>query len=386
MAANDDAARSYLNGCPDPWGTVINPFYSTRSYAECPDEAVVLESEAKAKRDATTKTATFVDVPMTYPPAGSAFPLSNYYERDAVTTVGQERLPLTFTSMHPRENSFAVTGRDVGRVRHRKNTGWCIVRCSIRVAWEPRTDPGAWKSTQYPKLWGSRRTFGITDSVSAAKYQLQTALLCDETGEHCVGADTESLQKAADGSTRARCRSAASRQHARLCRRRIPDDAAGLRGGRHKEVSAAEAGNLADVLEYATGSGQAARGGCWFAPERLRAHHCPDARAGGHGNRRPPRRDRSRRAGRARRPRGRASATRRPEGGGGSCHSPVPPVAAPVATGPTAPAAAAAAQVGTTAAAEIGFPQFGLIAGLVAAVVAGLASPVIGRRRKAGAR
>ncbi len=50
---NDPGARSFLDGCPDPHGAVINSFYSTRSYAECKPQAAALEKAAAALRHVT---------------------------------------------------------------------------------------------------------------------------------------------------------------------------------------------------------------------------------------------------------------------------------------------------------------------------------------------
>ena len=40
------------------------------------------------------------------------------------------------------------------------------------------------------------------------------------------------------------------------------------------------------------------------------------------------------------------------------------------------------AQVGTTRPTEFGFPQFGLVSGLGAALLSGFAAPVVGRTRR----
>lgn len=386
---NDKSARSFLNGCPDPYGAVINPFYSTRSYAECPEQAVALEKTAAAQRASTKTPSVFSDAPMSYPPTGSAFPLSNYYERDAVTEGTEQRSALTFTSMHPRENTLSVIGRDVGRGLTPQNTRWCSFdidsSCVGAVG-----EKGAWKSSAVPVGWGpDGTTMGITDSVSAAKYQLQTALLCDETGEHCVGADTDSLRKAAAGFDKG---SVAGIQQPSV----TPDYAAGeypmtmpvYAAVNTKKLTAAQAGTIADVLDYATGTGQqpgVVSGSLPNGYAPLTTTMLSQASVGIAALRAvtdavvPA-------AAPAAVPAAAPAPARAPQAASVPVTRPAPAAVAQPASTPAAPAAIPAAQVGTTAAAEIGFPQFGLIAGLVAAVVAGLASPVIGRRRKAGAR
>src|SRR5262245_20409482 len=68
-------ARTLLDGCPDPDRMPINPFYSTRTFVGCEDKKLALAAEATSARGGTQVPENYADLPVTYPPDGSPYPL-----------------------------------------------------------------------------------------------------------------------------------------------------------------------------------------------------------------------------------------------------------------------------------------------------------------------
>lgn len=194
----DHDAKAFLDGCPDPYGMTINPFFSTRSYAECAGQTQVLDAATQAKIDATDTPDTFTYEPATYPSDGIPFPQPGWYARDAQLDAHGEvaQLPLTLGDIHAHTNTLADAGSAAARLAYPSNTVWCPAATDVSCI--NGTDPGVWKSAAAGGQGiGQRGVFAITDAATAARYQMPTAKLCDDTGEHCVGADTTSLTKAA---------------------------------------------------------------------------------------------------------------------------------------------------------------------------------------------
>jgi len=212
---SDPDARAFLDGCPDAASndTVINPFYSTRTYAECPTNAADSAAQQLLEKDALAATAdaerapqtaanpngtllpsTYTDSVPSYPPVGGVFPQPGYYERPAVTDatgkVTQDSDSLA--NLHPGENTFDAIATDVLRGQEKSLDQWCVgsVMC-------PGVNglSGTWENGAPP--YQGVGVFGLTDGTAAALNQLPTTLLCDDSGSNCVGADNASLTAAA---------------------------------------------------------------------------------------------------------------------------------------------------------------------------------------------
>jgi hypothetical protein len=188
----DPDAKAFLNGCPDPWGHVIDPFYSTRTYEGCQSQATTLAAANKAARDSTTVSSNYVDQPLTYPPDGSPYPEPTWQTYQAA---GTNELPLTVVDWLPTVTSMTDGGRDVAIGYLPQNGNWCDPNIyDIATCGPP---PGKWNDLKIRQPTGSLGLMSITDAGTAARFQLATANLCNSDGTHCVGADAGSLRKSA---------------------------------------------------------------------------------------------------------------------------------------------------------------------------------------------
>ncbi|HEY0246797.1 MAG TPA: hypothetical protein VGC45_00925 [Gryllotalpicola sp.] len=192
-----DAARAFLHGCPDANGYVINPFFSTRTYEECLPKKDELDADAQAKIDGTQSPDTFTYGPMSYPSDSTVFPQPGWYARqpviDGLGKVKQGELSLV--DLHPHVNALADSGATAARGVYPSNSVWCDATQNISCAIGDQ--PGMWKASGATEPPASRSIIALTDTATAAKFQLSTAQLCDDSGAHCVGADGTSLRKAA---------------------------------------------------------------------------------------------------------------------------------------------------------------------------------------------
>jgi hypothetical protein len=194
-ALHDTDAASFLAGCPDPYGETINPFFSTRTYTGCEFIATKLEKAAASLRASVDTPDGYADQGLIYPPDGSPYPQPTYYQRpasDLDLTDANYQGTLTFTDAAPVYDNTLLTARQAAWYGV-PDVAWC--RTENDLSCLPR--PGRYKAVNQRTAAGSRHVVAITDSGSAAKYQLATAQLCDDDG-HCVGANTRSLQAAAD--------------------------------------------------------------------------------------------------------------------------------------------------------------------------------------------
>ncbi len=369
---SDDGARSFLDGCPDLYGTTINPFFSTRTYKECVVDGPRLEAEAKAKRDATELPEFFIDSPAMYPPDSASYPQLSWYQRDPVDVFG----PQTLNDLHPRSDYMSTTGRNTFRGVYPANTEWC----------DPTTSTGCvvagWKPANSPKQIGGRSILSVTDTATAARYQLPTAALCSDDGSACVSANAETLTRAADRFEQNPTGVGALSTEdysAGLYPVAMPVYAQVARTG----LTAAGASVFADSLSYLTGDGQRTDGTSGSLPvgyAPLTPAMAADAATAIAELRSMQPAPQTPRATASAAPAAAPPATA--QGPKAAAPQPAPVVPAAATPGPSTPVAAPPATA-TTGRTEIGFPQYGLVAGLAAALLAGLIAPVLGRRRKA---
>ena len=185
---NNQSARAFLEGCPDPSGMVINPFYSMRTYDSCEDRAAQLDAVAKQKIADTKKPGSFTYAAPVYPSDSAPYPQQYWTEKPAVMladgkTVDQPAL--TVGDQYARVLDMAAAAQNTVRAQPASVTEWCA-DCS----------PPAFKAV--PRQgFGSRSVISITDAASAAKFQLPTAQLCSSDGTACVAANSASLATAA---------------------------------------------------------------------------------------------------------------------------------------------------------------------------------------------
>jgi hypothetical protein len=184
----DSDAAAFLNGCPDEDGMTINPFYSTRTYVGCEDQRMQLRAQADTDLYQTEKPSTYADLPLSYPPNGTPYPVPTWQEYAT-----QGRTPQTVIDRMPPVNDMALAGRDVAIGYVPANSVWCAT--DQDASCQPA--PGKWKDPKTRQRSAALGVMAITDSATAARFQLPTANLCDSDGEHCVGAGSASLAKAA---------------------------------------------------------------------------------------------------------------------------------------------------------------------------------------------
>jgi hypothetical protein len=184
----DPDGRAFLNGCPDPDGLVINPFYSTRTYQGCEDQRSVLAAQADADRKDTPTPASYANLAISYPPDGSPFPLPGWQEADI-----DGNPPYSVYDFLPRVDSMPVAGRDVAIGYVPRNSNLCLTVLDTSCA----PAPGKWTDPKNRQAGDRLGAMAITTAATAARFQLPTAQLCDSAGTHCVGADVSSLTKAA---------------------------------------------------------------------------------------------------------------------------------------------------------------------------------------------
>ncbi|SKA81311.1 hypothetical protein SAMN06295879_0309 [Agreia bicolorata] len=375
----DADGKSFLNGCPDADGITVNPWYSTRSYDGCQADAARLEVAAAAKRDATVTPTGFArDKAASYPPSASAYPQSLFAESTPVGSPDSPESyvgPATMVDLYPSYADQAATAR-VGFRSQPSRGSWCtnLDGGCFPSRWKPTVDLTA---TQ-----GTRTTIVVTDSANAARYQLPTATLCDDAGTHCVGATSQSLQKAVDAFGQAApgaVRTAPA----------VPDYAGGAypltnvvyAAAGTAKLTTTQAAAYAGMLDFITTTGQTPgqqtgqlKPG--FAP--LTATLSADAAASVAALR-------SFQPAATTKPAAATAAKPAAVTAGPVVPKTVAPPAASVAAPTTPSPASTAAPVagGITPITEVGFPQFGLVGGLAAALGAGLFAPVLARRRKA---
>ena len=188
----DPEAEAFLNGCPDPDGMIINPFYSTRTYEGCDARKQELSAQADADRAATTKSKNYADSVLVYPPAGSPYPLIGWQDFDR-----GEGLIFTTVDKIPPVDSMITAGREVARGHVPANDfdNPCYSSADPATCGPP---PGKFPAVKERQAPGLLNIAAITDTATAARWRVPTASLCDAEGTACVGADATSLRRAAD--------------------------------------------------------------------------------------------------------------------------------------------------------------------------------------------
>jgi hypothetical protein len=186
----DPEAKAFLDGCPDDDDMVVNPFYSTRTYEGCEDQKTALAAQADADRAATTTPSTYVDQALTYPPDGSPYPLPGWQE----TAPGNDTPTYTVFDWLARADSMPQAGRDTAIGYMPTNSDLCLTVNDVSCV----PAPGKWRDPKTRQSGDQLGLMAVTDSSTAAAFQLPTAQLCDDDGTHCVGADAGSLTAAAD--------------------------------------------------------------------------------------------------------------------------------------------------------------------------------------------
>lgn len=200
---SDPDGASFLGGCPDPYGNVINPFYSTRTYKGCESKKAELEQKARSLIKNTNTPSVYFDAPMTYPSDNTSFPMPAWQQvRSTKLDVNtgaisyDDTIPAIYNSDHlMRYEGLPTVARNVARAQG-KTLSWCDK--TLDSSCDPQNgDAGMWKNTTTPpQLIGSRSKFGLTDSANAARYGLKTALICKGTDRNsCIGANIETMQR-----------------------------------------------------------------------------------------------------------------------------------------------------------------------------------------------
>lgn len=398
---NDPDAKAFLDGCPDSasGGSVINPFYSARTYTECSSQASALDATAQQEIDETQSPgadAGFQYVKPSYPPTDVPFPEPGYYQRDPVTDGLAQTTALTLANLHPRLATLGDVGVDVAHYLEPDDDAWCLEQTNPSCTSGPGTS-GEWVQGESSGRLTST-VLGLTDTSTAAQYQGTTAELCDDSG-NCVGPNTASLTAAAAQFT-APANANAPQPSA------VQDEKGGaypLTLPVYAEVNTAglapaDAKTLATVIGFITGPGQtpgfdpgnlpvgfapitaSEKAAAQAAVQKLDAlaarHTAARATASGGGTGRaqslPPQR-RGFAGGSGAKPRAAAvpkaaEAVSARGGAGGAVSNPQ-----------------ALAAFGRTPSIAAWFPEFGLFTGLAGALVAGIAAPIVGRRRRGGA-
>jgi hypothetical protein len=218
---SDPEAKAFLDGCPDAAAkidghpTVINPYFSTGTYAECRSQAGQLRKTADqeiaetAARYRTYANAAAADLahivplpqtfdytykysPVTYSFSNPQFPLPAWYvlPTNGGTTFGWIT-ENTSANLHAEENSLANVGTDIAN----GDPPWLVSWCDITVDGTCTSGYGTYGKWKAVSASYFNPVMGVTDAPAAAQFQTVTAQLCDDHA-HCVGADTQSLLKA----------------------------------------------------------------------------------------------------------------------------------------------------------------------------------------------
>jgi hypothetical protein len=152
---SDPAAVDFLNGKPDPWGMTVNPWSST--------DASVNKTGA----------------PLTLP--REDFPKADPVEQAATSSAG----PVNLVTWRPYVNDF-----DSGAYLTLRGDG------QILGAWDPTNMPPKYGKADR-SLPGRQTVLAMTDTASAARYQVVSAALLNPAGEYVTASPDSMLAAAA---------------------------------------------------------------------------------------------------------------------------------------------------------------------------------------------
>ncbi|GAA2184593.1 hypothetical protein GCM10009785_33130 [Brooklawnia cerclae] len=160
ILSNPDAV-DFLNGVPDPWGTIVNPYYSTNPQINPTGTGLTLPRD---------------DFPKADPTEFSGYANNNY--ADVVNLVTWR--PYTSSLTNAAYLVLRGDGQGLGK-------------------WDPQSVPPKYGKSDRD-LPGYQQVIGLTDSSAAERYQVVQASLLNPAGEY-VAPTTVSLQAAAAAMT-----------------------------------------------------------------------------------------------------------------------------------------------------------------------------------------
>lgn len=155
---SDQSARDFLEGAPDPWGMTVNPWSATKDEANTSGTALSLPRED--------------------------FPKADPVEQAATSSSG----PVNLVTWRPYVNDF-----DSGAYDTLRGDGL------ILGDWNPTSIPPKYGKADR-NLPGRQSVLALTDTASAARYQVVTAALQNPAGQF-VEATSESMAAAAAAMT-----------------------------------------------------------------------------------------------------------------------------------------------------------------------------------------
>jgi hypothetical protein len=141
---SDPAARKWLNGQPDPWGMVVNPYYDMN--AALNPSGVGFGS-----------------------PVPNSFPKNDPYQLNTGDTVGSPPAPARPIGVLD-WSPYALTMQDAAQSAGAANDG-------AKTTLNPDATPDTAWTANGPQKVGTQFILTVTDSASAAQYGLQTASL-----------------------------------------------------------------------------------------------------------------------------------------------------------------------------------------------------------------
>lgn len=151
------AAKDFLEGQPDPWGMVVDPYYSINPKVNPDGAAISLPSTS-------------------YP---SPDPWCGYFQTAVPAPPAPP--PLCMTDIDPYIDSMSDVAQDV-----------FLADNTAKTSWAPGTVPATWSTTWTLTPPGSRSILGVTSTDSADKYGVIDASLQNAAGNF-VAPDTAGL-------------------------------------------------------------------------------------------------------------------------------------------------------------------------------------------------
>lgn len=155
---SDESARRFLEGTPDDWGMTVNPWSATTDDANASKQAMILPRED--------------------------FPKADPIEQAATAASG----PVNLVTWRPYVNDL-----DAGAYNTLRGDGLTL------GGWDPIATPPKYGKADR-SLPGRQTVIAVTDTASAARYQIVMAELKNPAGEF-VGATTDAMAAAAAAMT-----------------------------------------------------------------------------------------------------------------------------------------------------------------------------------------